>query len=258
MCIAYIAIAAHPDWPVFIAANRDEYHDRPARAARPWPDHPQVIAGIDEQANGTWLGVTTSGRFALITNFRDPSHKLANPPSRGALTRHFLTTTEPAHDYAVAVSRRAHTFNGFNLILGDTHGVFYVGNRQEPCLPVRLEAGRHVVSNHLLNTPWPKAQRLRQALDAYPQAALFDNLDPVFELLKDATPAPDHTLPSTGVSLEMERLLSSPFIISPGYGTRCSTIVAIHASGRAIFSETSYDPSGTAIRRHDWPFNVSP
>ena len=254
MCIAYLAIAAHPDWPLLIAANRDEYHQRPCLPAAPWEANPDVIAGIDCQASGTWLGVTRSGRFALITNFRDPGKQVENAPSRGELVSQFLTGRDTPQAYSNTVHASGSRYNGFNLIVGDTNQAFYIGNQSGQAQAQRLAPGRYVLSNHLLDTPWPKAERLRQALDAFPLETLDESLAPVFEILKDNTPAPDHELPSTGLTLEWERMLSSPFIISQEYGTRCSTVIALHASGRGVLSEISYDPSGTPTQRHDWPF----
>ncbi|UHL64684.1 NRDE family protein [Paralcaligenes sp. KSB-10] len=256
MCIAYLAIRAHADWPLLIAANRDEFHDRPSLAAAPWPDRPDVIAGIDCQAQGTWLGVTRQGRFALLTNYRDPAHMIGNAPSRGELVSRYLTQPVSARQYAQGVSDAGAAYNGFNLIVGDLAGAYYVGNRDPRNQAYPMREGRYVVSNHLLDTPWPKAERLRRALDGFPLNDLEKSLTPVFEMLKDDTRADDHVLPDTGIPLDRERLLSSPFIVSPGYGTRCSTVIAVHASGRAILSEITYDPAGIATERHDWPFMI--
>lgn len=256
MCIAYLAIQAHPDWPLFIAANRDEFHSRPARPAAPWPQRPDIIAGIDCQARGTWLGVTRQGRYAFLTNYRDPPAFIPNAPSRGELSSRYLEGNEDPRDYARKSMAAARAYNGFNLIVGDLAGACYISNRLPSGQMRELGAGRYVISNHLLDTPWHKAERLRRALDAYPSDALLDSLTPVFAILKDGTQAADADLPATGLTLERERLLSSPFIVSPDYGTRCSTIIAVHASGRALFSEISYGPDGQATERHDWPFIV--
>lgn len=258
MCIAYLAISAHPDWPLFIAANRDEFHDRPCLPAAPWPAHPDVIAGIDCQAQGSWLGLTRQGRFALVTNYRDPSHAIANAPSRGHLVSQYLTGDESPEAYARRVHDAGAAYNGFNLIVGDPGLACYTGNRDGQPGPKNLAPGRYIISNHLLDTPWPKAQRLRLALDVFPLERLDASLTPIFDILKDGTPAQDHDLPDTGLPLARERLLSSPFIVSPGYGTRCSTVIAVHASGRAIFSEISYDAAGMPTQRHDWPFQIEP
>ena len=257
MCIAYLAIAAHPDWPLFIAANRDEFHRRPCLPAAPWTEHPDVIAGIDCQAQGSWLGVTRQGRYALITNYRDPGNHADNAPSRGHLVSQYLTGREAPSAYAQQVHDHAASYNGFNLIVGDRKQSFYTSNKYAQEHPQLLAPGRYVLSNHLLNTRWPKSERLRQALDNFPLERLEDSLTSVFEILKDHTPAQDHDLPSTGLTLERERLLSSPFIVSPDYGTRCSTIIALHASGRGLLSEMSYDAAGMPTQRHDWPFRTA-
>lgn len=256
MCIAYLALRAHEDWPLFIAANRDEFHARPARPAAPWSDHPRVIAGIDEVAGGTWLGVTRQGRFALLTNYRDlrltgPQ----NPVSRGELVKGFLTGTSGAADYAGLAAQNGRQYAGFNLIVGDLNNAWYAGNQTPaPQAAQELAPGRYVLSNHLLNTAWPKTERLRALLEHFPVEHLERSVNRVYDVLKDSTPASDKDLPETGLPIERERLLSSPFIVSPDYGTRCSTVIAIHKSGQALFSELTYDRNGQPIERHDWPW----
>lgn len=257
MCIVYLAISAHPEWPLFIAANRDEFHQRPCIPAAPWQDRPDIISGIDSQAKGSWLGFTRQGRYALITNYRDPTRLISKAPSRGELVSLYLASDSTPDAYAKHVHQNGMLYNGFNLIVGDANMARYVGNCSSKAEPTSLNPGRYIISNHLLNTPWPKANRLRLALDKFPLEDLEHSLTPVFDILKDSVQAQDHTLPETGLSIERERLLSSPFIISPDYGTRCSTIIAVHISGRTIFSEASYDESGTCTQRHDWPFSVS-
>jgi uncharacterized protein with NRDE domain len=258
MCIAYLALNAHPDWPLFIAANRDEFHARPTQTAAPWDTHSHVIAGIDEVAGGTWLGATRSGRFALLTNFRDLRLQgPENPVSRGELVKNFLTSNQPAHTYAQTVATQGHLYQGFNLIVGEGAQATYIGNQTaNPHKIQLLLPGRYVLSNHLLDTDWPKTERLRALLDHFPIEHLERSINQVFDLLKDTTPAPDHLLPDTGLDLERERLLSSPFIISPNYGTRCSSVIAIHRNGRAIFSELTYNPQGQETERHDWHWSI--
>src|SRR5690606_24190843 len=129
MCLAYLAISTLPEWPLLIAANRDEFHSRPALVAAPWTDHPNVIAGIDRRVNGSWLGVTHTGRYALITNYRDPGSQIDNAPSRGDLVREFLTSQEPPLSYAARIHANGAAYNGFNLIIGDAGEAFYIGNR---------------------------------------------------------------------------------------------------------------------------------
>lgn len=256
MCIAYLALRSHPDWPLFIAANRDEFHQRPTLAAAPWQNHPDIIAGIDLEAGGTWLGVTQQGRFALLTNYRDANKQIADAPSRGNLVSAYLTASIPAADYVDTVSQKADTYNGFNLIAGDLNTASYLSNRSPVSGGQILEQGQYVLSNHLLDTPWPKAERLRHMLEQLDMDSLTQSLRTVFNILKDTTPADDSDLPSTGLSLERERLLSSPFIISPDYGTRCSTVILVHKSGQTLVSEISYDAAGAETQRHDWPFRI--
>lgn len=253
MCIAYLAIGEHPRWPLFIAANRDEFHHRPSLAAAPWPDRPDIISGMDVLAGGTWLGVTRQGRYALITNYRNPAAQRPDAPTRGKLVSDFLSGTQAPLAYAREVLARSSAYNGFNLIIGDHTHSCYLSNRAGQADPKILSRGRYVLSNHLLDTPWPKSQRLRHALDLFPLERLEDTLMPVFDALRDPTVAQDDALPATGLTRERERLLSSPFIVSDTYGTRCSTIIALRSDGPSLFSEMSYDSSGRQSERHDWP-----
>ena len=254
MCIAYLSLG-NPGWPLLIAANRDEFHARPTRAAAPWPEAPDLIAGLDLQGGGTWMGVTASGRHALLTNYREPGHPVPpGAPSRGLLVRDFLLCEDDPAAWIDTVAARPDDWAGFNLIVGDARQTWYLGNRDPARAPRRLPPGRYVLSNHLLDTPWPKAARLRASLDALPPATWAAAPEQVFERLRDTTPAEDARLPATGLTLEFERLLSSPFIISPDYGTRCSTVLARSADGRTLFSELGYDAAGRPLERHDWRF----
>ncbi len=252
MCLAYLSLG-NPDWPLLIAANRDEFHARPTRAAGPWPEALHLIAGRDLQGGGTWMGVTAAGRHALLTNYREPGHPVPpGAPSRGLPVRDFLLNADEPAAWIAALAARADDWAGFNLIVGDTRQTWCLSNRGPMRAPRRLEPGRYVLSNHLLNTPWPKAARLQAALDALPPAAWASAPEQVFERLRDTAPAEDARLPATGLSLELEHLLSSSFIISPDYGTRCSTVLARAADGRTLFSELGYDAAGRPGERHDW------
>jgi len=251
MCLAIIALSALPDIPVLVAANRDEYHARPTAPAAPWPDRPDIIAGRDLVAGGTWLGMTRGGRYALLTNYRAPA--AANPaaPSRGTLVEAFLRGVQPPADYARDVHARSGQYNGFNLIIGDRDHSFYVGNRAQN--PVALVPGVYGLSNHLLDTPWPKLVRVRSAVRDWLRAAVAGrDYEPLFAALRDRTPAPDEALPDTGIALERERLLSSPFIVDPAYGTRSSTVLALHRDGRGELHEIRYAPDGSAAGREDY------
>ncbi|MFV9474526.1 NRDE family protein [Advenella sp. RU8] len=256
MCIAYLSIKKHPEWPLFIAANRDEFHHRKALAAAPWKNKPDLIAGIDCEAGGTWLGLNKNGRFALLTNYRDIHSIMPAAPSRGYLVSEFLLNDMPALDYASTILAKGKQYNAFNLVVGNRDRSIYISNRGLQAQPVELQQGSHVLSNHLMDTPWPKAERLRKALDSIELDFLPDQLPDIFDILRDNTRPPDHDLPNTGLSLERERLLSSPFIVSPDYGTRCSTIIAIHKSGKTLFSERIYNPAGEPVSETKFDFLI--
>ncbi len=247
MCLAVIAINARPGLPLLLAANRDEFHQRPAAAAGPWPGHPDVIAGRDLAGGGTWLGITRQGRYALLTNYRDPAYVLPDAPSRGELVLQYLTGQASPADYLAQVLAHGERYNGFNLIVGNADGAWYGGNRAAEPRPQRLADGVHGLSNHLLDTPWPKLTRTRDAVadllasDPAPAPAAL------FAVLGDRRGAPDEALPDTGVGIERERMLASPFIVSPTYGTRCSTVIMGTPGAGLRLLELRFDAAGDAI-----------
>jgi len=228
-----------------VAANRDEFHARPTARAAWWPDHPEILAGRDLQAGGTWLGITRTGRFAALTNYRDPEQRRMDAPSRGALVTAMLESGASVAEGLAYLREVGAHYNGFNLIFSDGErlGIYesVLGSGRE------LGPGIYGLSNHLLDTPWPKVQNAKTRLEA----ALLGLADtaPLLDLLRDDRPASDAELPRTGVSLEWERLLSSAFVRAPDYGTRCSTIIRIDAQGRAYFEEWSWNSVGADIGR---------
>jgi uncharacterized protein with NRDE domain len=244
MCLIAIAWQAHPDDPLIVAANRDEWRDRPAAPAGWWPDHPGLLAGRDLQAGGTWMGITRGGRFAAVTNFRDPSDRRPTARSRGTLVTGFLLSQASPQNWLAALAPHAGEYNDFNLLLGDGRSLFYFGSREGEVRPV--EPGVHALSNHLLDEPWPKVTRARAAM----AGALGDEDEPLFAMLSDTTRAPDAELPDTGVGIERERLLSSALITGEGYGTRASTVLRC-SSDRARLEERTRDAEGrvTQVRR---------
>lgn len=250
MCLIAFAWRVHADFPLVVVANRDEYLDRPAMPAHWWQDSPDLLAGRDLEAGGTWMGVARNGRFAALTNYRDPSRRHTNAPSRGALVRQALEQDEGTLATLQAVAAESVRYAGFNLLVSDGETM---GIHESTSGSVRLlEPGVYGLSNHLLDTPWPKLSRARRLLaECLPSLPAEED---VLALLCDRTVAADDDLPRTGVSLEWERLLSSTFIHAPGYGTRCSSLVTIDRQGRAQFKEWTWDETG-ALRsqvRHDF------
>jgi uncharacterized protein with NRDE domain len=231
MCLIVLAYKVHPSYPLIVAANRDEFLDRPTAVAQYWPDAAHILAGRDLRAGGTWLGVTTGGRFAALTNHRDLRRHPVSGPSRGDLVRRALETGIEGVDTSV--------YEGFNLLHGPVDELMYHSNVDGA--HSILAPGIHGLSNHLLNTPWPKVQRARQQLTDLLGSGSIDPED-LFQLLGDATPAADDELPDTGIGLEWERVLSPIHIRTDRYGTRCSTVLLVDHQGVVAFEEKSYAP----------------
>lgn len=238
MCLILFAYRTHPRYELVLAANRDEFYARPSAPMHFWEETPDLLAGRDLQAGGTWLGITRTGRFAAITNYRDPGSVRPNAPSRGHLVSDFLKGQQPAWNYLNRLVLRGKDYNGFNLLLRDSQGLYYYSN--EDAEPRTLEAGIYGLSNHLLNTPWPKVERGRCGLTAVLEKAQ-PSRDSLLDLLADRTRAQDEELPHTGVSLEWERTLSAMLIESPHYGTRSSTALTIENTGRVWLAEKTWD-----------------
>ena len=238
MCLILFSYRAHPDFPLLIAANRDEFYSRPTAPAAFWPDHPDLLAGRDLKSGGTWLGVTRCGRMAAVTNYRDPARAKPDAPSRGHLVLRFLTGNKTARAYMAHVAEQAPRYNGFNLLAADAEGLYYFGSRGGGLR--RLPVGLYGLSNHLLDTPWPKVDDGKTALaEQLTGRAPFDP-EAVFATLADRGRAPDHRLPDTGMGLAWERVLSSRFITSSTYGTRSSTLAAFGSNGRVRFVERTF------------------
>lgn len=237
MCLILIAWRTRPGWPLVVAANRDEFHARPSAPAGPWAEDPRIIGGRDLQAGGSWLGVRSDGRFAAVTNVREPGVP-KGPRSRGDLVREFLLGDAPAPGFAAGVPGELHS--GFNLLVSDGAALWYRSNRDGEAR--ELAPGIYGVSNHLLDTPWPKLVAakagFRKALEALPA------VDGLFEVLADREIVPDPDLPATGLTLEWERMLSAVFVASETYGTRASTVVVLGRDGSLTFKERAFGPNG--------------
>ncbi len=250
MCLILIAWQAHPDYPLVVAANRDEFFARPSAAAAFWPDAPQVLAGRDLEAGGTWLGVSREQRFAALTNYREGRQAAADARSRGALVADFLTGAASPSAYLAQVAAHAADYNGFNLFVADGQRLAYYANRGERP-PRFLSPGIYGLSNHLLDTPWPKLATAKAsfagALAELPTQAAF------FDLLADQEIVADSHLPETGVPLAWERILSAVFVRSEDYGTRASTLLVRHRDGLTTLIERSFGagalPSGEVCER---------
>ena len=255
MCLIGIAYRVHSKHDLVLAANRDEFHDRPSAAAGPWADEPTIFGGRDLRQKGSWLAVSTAGRLAAITNVRRMVPPDPSAPSRGGLVRKFLASGASAADFARELAGDAENYSGFNLLLYDGGELRYVTNapefRDEPVAP-----GVHTVSNASLNTPWPKARRLQQALEGWTRDS-WESFTPLLKALVDRTPGAEAELPDTGVGKSLEKLLSAPFIVSPNYGTRCSTIVAI-GGGKIDFAERRFERSGLEAGKTDKQLTVAP
>lgn len=251
MCLALLALDAHPRFPLVIAANRDEFHARAAAPAHWWEGG--TLAGVDLAAGGTWFGVNARGRWALVTNFREGIPRDPNAPSRGRLVTRALAEAAPPLVCAAEIAADGVRYHGFNLLVGDVANSAYASNRASGALA--LGRGIRGLSNHLLDTPWPKLTRSK-ARFATCLAALDDGVGPLFELLADRTQADTTALPLTGVAPEWERLLSSAFIVDSRYGTRCSTVLAIADDGRARFFERGFDRHGRVTGETTHEFSV--
>lgn len=243
MCLIAVAWQTRPDMPLVVAANRDEFHARPAAAAAAWPDSPDIFGGRDLSGGGGWLAVNARARrLAAVTNVRRMVPPDPEAPSRGSLVAGFLGAEQDIAGYLDQLAPEAARFTGFNLLLWEAETLRFVSNHPGFEQQV-LTPGVHAISNASLNTPWPKSCRLRDALQAWLDAGSSDPA-PLFDALADRKPAADRELPDTGVGPAMEKMLSAPFIVSPHYGTRASTVVIVHADGAIDFIERRFDAQG--------------
>ncbi|KAF0217903.1 MAG: hypothetical protein FD174_3166 [Geobacteraceae bacterium] len=255
MCLILLSYDAHPDYRLILAANRDEFFARPTAQASFWGEAPQLLAGRDLKGGGTWLGITKNGRIAAITNYRDPRSYREGAPSRGRLVSDFLLGTMTAADYLELLKEEGGACNGFNLIFGDTERLCYFSNRDG--FPSTLGRGIHGLSNHLLDTPWPKVARGKEALERLATEGKDPSPEALFAILADRTSPPDHLLPDTGVGLERERQLSPLFISTPDYGTRSSTLVLIDRECRVTFMERTFNGGTEPSKTVTYRFSVS-
>lgn len=252
MCIALIAHRLHPVYALIIAANRDEFHARPTAAAHWWPE--DVLAGKDLVAGGTWFGVHRTGRVALLTNYRDGATRDPVARSRGELVVTALVNPRQPQRMMSDLLSTSADYQGFSLIAGTPGQLFHTSNRN--WLVKRLPEGVSGLSNHFLDSPWPKIERAKERLrDALREPVVEPEV--LFDLLRDKTQAPDHELPDTGIGIERERFLSSPFIVGGNYGTRSSTVLLMDGLGGVNFIERTFDPQGEPVSDVRHAFSVA-
>lgn len=246
MCLMVLAWQTHPEFPLIVVANRDEEYQRPSKSMHFWAENPDILAGRDLQGGGTWLGVNRNGRWAGVTNYREGRETPA-PRSRGDLTREFLEGGTPAIDYAGQVIRKGADYNGFNLLVGDSETLAYCSNRHGTVKI--LPPGIYSLSNHLLDSPWPKAQHAKAALTELLEQQRTPDFSSLAACLQRQAPFADEALPDTGVGIALERMLSPPFISGQDYGTRCTSVLLMNRAGTGEMVEQNYQPGGLPGQR---------
>jgi len=254
MCLIVFANNFIEDYKLVFAANRDEFYERSSEQAEFWNEYPDLLAGKDLQAGGTWMGITKQGRFAAITNFRDLINHRNDASSRGNLTIDFLISNMSPQEYFNSLKPTLNNFNGFNLLLGNVDQLYYFSNKTEDIQ--KLEPDIHGISNAILDTPWPKVEKSKiqlQRLIEYKKIHPWE----ILNILDDTSPAKDKELPDTGVGLELERVLSPIFIKSEKYGTRSSTIVTVDKQNNVRFVEKTYFANSGRFSNRDFNFIIT-
>ncbi len=239
MCLILVAHKPDPLKRLVIAANRDEFLARPTRAMHFWEDNPGILAGKDLAGGGTWLGINKNGRFAALTNYRDPAAQKPDPPSRGTIITNYLDSHLPPKEFIDTLGKDSHRFNGFNLLIGDNDSLYWFSNMAPEAK--QLLPGIYGVSNHLLDTPWPKVTRGKKALATVLAQEKKITMEPLFSMLSNTETPWDSELPDTGVGKEWERILAPMFINSPAYGTRSSTVIVMDKTGQVEVCERSFN-----------------
>ncbi len=260
MCILFIARHKHPQYPLIIAANRDEFYARPTLPADYWPDAPFLLGGKDLEANGTWMGVTREGRIAAITNVRSPNAVRSNAVSRGELVTHWLksntleNTPLTSDQYLDALKHSRNNYSGYNLVFGDAQSLCVYNNVNNS--EHSIDRGVFGLSNADIITPWPKVTQGVSALNHYVAQHNTINTEDLFSLLRQENKAEDEKLPDTGIGYEWEKALSSIFINIKEYGTRTSTIVLVDTNGELTFKERSFSEDGEITQTREFLFTI--
>lgn len=249
MCLILFAYKAKPGYDLILAANRDEFYDRPASPMHFREEDPNILAGKDLKSGGTWLGIHRDKRFAALANYRDPAAHRNDAASRGEIITSYLGSTKSPNHFAEELKQQAARFNGFNLLWGDIRRIYSFSNRDGRILPV--SPGIHGLSNAFLNTAWPKVTLGKELLRALLKET-FNNRKTItpydlFSILENRETPPDETLPDTGMGLETERMLSPIFIESANYGTRSSTVIIADESGRMDIWERTFSRGSRSV-----------
>jgi uncharacterized protein with NRDE domain len=248
MCLIYFLYEKHENYRLVIAANRDEYYERPTEALGYWDSTSYILAGRDLKSRGTWLGITRTGRFAAITNFRDPASIKQDAPSRGLLVSGFLVGRKSPKSYLEYIKSIGHKYNGFNLLAGDQTDLFYYSNQRD--MIYKLKPGFYGLSNHLMNTRWPKVEKGKEKLTPIFKNKEID-IDDILHILEDKEYPPDDQLPDTGIGIVWERILSPIFVTSRTYGTRSSSVILVGRDGRISFTERTYTINSQCDIKHE-------
>ncbi|WP_408006316.1 NRDE family protein [Pseudalkalibacillus sp. A8] len=237
MCVLYFAFKKHLDHPLVVAANRDEFYERPTAQAHFWEDEPTILAGRDLKQMGTWMGVSTDGRFAALTNYRDPEESKENKISRGQIIRDYLSSNKDTEAFLHSIKKQRASYQGFNLILGNKDSLWYYSNIQNEVK--ELSPGIYGLSNHFLDTPWPKVERGKTDLKRCIDTSSTIDKECLFQLLANRDRAVRNELPDTGIGIDWEEKLSSIFIETDQYGTRSSTVMIVDNHEMVDFTERS-------------------
>lgn len=238
MCLIALAINRHPEYKLVLLANRDEFFQRSTREAHWWDENPNIFGGKDLQEGGSWLAVSKDGKFAAITNYRDRKREIKNKISRGLILSEFMQKDVSVKDYIEKLSLTKHRYEGYNLLLGSFDKLYHYSNINDTLTP--LLDGIHGLSNHLLDTPWPKVLTAKDIMTQITSGISPFPVEEAFTLFKDKKMAPDELLPDTGVGLSYERFLSPVFIDVPGYGTRATTLILVDKNNRVYFEEREH------------------
>ncbi|MFT5544176.1 MAG: hypothetical protein ACI97K_001623 [Glaciecola sp.] len=255
MCILFIAVNQHPKFPLIIAANRDEFYERPTSNSAFWEHQKDILAGKDKQAGGTWMGINKNGDISALTNIRAPGKEVENAVTRGELVLNYLLGSKTQREnYPQTLAESKASYNGYNLLFGNLEQLYVYNNFDDSC--ILLEPGVYGLSNASLNSPWPKISTGRDALAKYCQHADVLDTEHLFELLRNDKPAEDHVLPKTGVPIEWERRLSSIFIQSPEYGTRSSTLLMLDNDSHVVWEERTFNSNAEQTSVQHFEFDV--